>query len=270
MSWRHICWGWVCWGRRCSPVGCSAGTPRLAFVQASRRNGTQQGCDCTQANSRRKLCHFMCRVCQCGCYCFQIQSSNSTWYCLLLCALYCVLQLQVLLTFVRTSYPLVATSLTYGPGARWKDSKTNMTSVWLEKGPRSCRADRPWSDEMMGRSCICWAVLDLWWEELVLSREEERVMQGNGLPHAREPGALQSTRGGLCTTQHAGEWWWIRLWGPGEPGFKLNAAIGTSYKSGISQSGAVLRKVSESHSFNGNQGPVSSLKIALYASVRQL
>lgn len=64
------------------------------------------------------------------------------------------LRLQVLLTFVRTSYPLMATSLTYGPEARWKDSKTNMTSVWLEKGPRSCRADMPRNDEMMGRSCI--------------------------------------------------------------------------------------------------------------------
>ena len=53
------------------------------------------------------------------------------------------LQLQVLLTFVRTSHPLIATSLTYGLGARWKDSKNNLTLIWLEKGPRFCRADMP-------------------------------------------------------------------------------------------------------------------------------
>lgn len=39
----------------------------------------------------------------------------------------------------------------------------------------------------------------------IQSGEEERVMQVNGLPHARGLGALQSTCSGLCTTLHAGE-----------------------------------------------------------------
>lgn len=53
------------------------------------------------------------------------------------------LQLRVLLTFVRASYPLIAMSLAYGPGPSWKDSKNNMTLLWLDKGPRSCRSDMP-------------------------------------------------------------------------------------------------------------------------------
>lgn len=54
-------------------------------------------------------------------------------------------QLQVLLTFVRTQ-TIFAVNFIYILGARWKDSKSSMTSVCLEKGPRSHRADMAWND----------------------------------------------------------------------------------------------------------------------------
>lgn len=59
------------------------------------------------------------------------------------------LQLHVLLTFVRASYPLIAMSLVYGPGPRRRDSKNNMTLLWLEKGPRSCRSEDQTCHEMV-------------------------------------------------------------------------------------------------------------------------
>lgn len=49
-------------------------------------------------------------------------------------------QLQVLLTFVRTLI-FFAVNFIYILRARWKDSKSNMTLVCLEKGPKSQRAD---------------------------------------------------------------------------------------------------------------------------------
>lgn len=129
----------------CSPVGSSAGTPRLTSCQQNRK---QQGCGCTQANRRRKLYRFVCKICK---YydCFQSQGSNGTWYCPSRCALYsvlcCKLSIASLVDFVRTQ-TFFAVNFIYILGARWKDSKSNMTSVCLEKGPRSHRADTAQND----------------------------------------------------------------------------------------------------------------------------
>lgn len=59
-----------------APWGALQGQPGQCFAscQQSRK---QWGCGCTQANKRRKLYHFVCKVCK---YydCFQCQSSNGT------------------------------------------------------------------------------------------------------------------------------------------------------------------------------------------------
>lgn len=130
-------------------------------------------------------------------------------------------QLQVLLTFVRTQ-TIFAVNFIYILGARRKDSKSNMTSVCLEKGPRSHRAGVAWNN---GQSLH---LLSSPWPPVrragIQSGQEEGEMQGSGLPCVREVGTLQSTGSGLCSAWRAGEW---DFWGCREPDFKLKAAITT-------------------------------------------
>lgn len=167
----------------------------------------------------------MCKVCK---YydCFQSQSSNSTWYCPSRCALYYVLcckpSVARLIDFCEDTNFFFAMNFVYTLGARWKDSKTSMTSVCLGKGPRSHRADMPWND---GQSLH---LLSSLWPPVrrvgIQSGEEKGEIQVTGLPCARGVGTLQSTFSGLWGAWHAGEWC---LWGCREPDLKLKATIAT-------------------------------------------
>lgn len=139
--------GWVCWGRPAQPGGVLCRDTRAGIMRAGGRMGNS-GAAIAPRLSEGENCGISCA----GFASVVITAFRPKVATVPAIAFHCVpctacsitdLQLQVLLTFVRTSYPLIAMSLTYGPGARWKDSKTNMTSVWLEKGPRSCRADMP-------------------------------------------------------------------------------------------------------------------------------
>lgn len=116
-------------------------------------------------------------------------------------------QLQVLLTFEQFVF---AVNFAYRLGARWKDSKSNMTWVCLEKGPESYRADMAWND---GQNLH---LLRSPWRPVeragIQSGEEEGEIQVSGLPHAMGFGTLQRTGGGLCSAWHAGEWY-LRVWG---------------------------------------------------------
>lgn len=147
----------------------------------------------------------MCRVCQCGYYCFQIQSGNGTRYCLSLCALYCVLHCKPLTCW-----------LLWGHLTLWL-LQVLRTRSKLEglQNQRDLRLAREGTQILQSRHAMKWwhsgqilHLLSSLWPPVgrpgIWSGEEEGVMQVNGLPHARGLGALQSTCSGLCTTWHQG------------------------------------------------------------------
>ena len=198
MSQCDVPWGWVCWGTPLQPGGVLCRDTQVSVMQASSRTANSRA-ETAPGQIRGEKCITSCA----GFASVVVTAFRSKVAVLPDTTLYCVLRCK----------PSIANLVDFCEDILPFDCRESF--LWCRRKVEGFQESRDLSLAKEGTQILQSRHSMEWWNHGqilhllsrpwpsvgragVRSREEEKVMQVKGLPHARGLGALQSTRSGLC------------------------------------------------------------------------